>query len=139
MEEVYTLTRSTAPTELDSEEIIFSTMKFKNGAIGTVADQVGALRDHSAGVIGTKGGMSEVFGGVKPLVRLCLESDREWRPPHIVDPEETVEREDGLKHFLRHLKEGTQTEVPVSEAGYSLKVCFAMRQSAHEGVPVRVE
>ena len=139
IEDVYTLTRSTAPAELDSEEIIFSTVKFKNGAIGTLSDQVGALREHSAGMIGTKGGISEIYGGVKPLIRLHLETDREWRPPHVVDPEEDIEREDGLKHFLKCLKAGKQTQVPVSEAEYSLKVCCAMRRSAHEGVPVRVE
>ena len=139
VEEVYALTRSTAPAELDSEELIFSTIKFKNGAIGTLADQIGALRDHSAGVIGTKGGVSEMNDGVKKLLRLCLESDREWRAPHVIDPEEDVKKEDGLAHFLRCLREGKQTNVPVSEAFYSLKVCHAMRQSAKEKRPVRIQ
>lgn len=139
VDEVYALTRSTAPAELDSEELILCTVKFKNGAIGTLTDEVGALRDHSSGIIGTKGGISEMNDGVKQLIRLHLETDREWRQPHVIDPDESVTREDGLAHFLRCLREGKPTNVPVSEAYYSLKVCHAMRQSAKEGRPVKVQ
>ena len=139
VDEVYTLTLSTAPPELDSEEIVYSTMKFANGAIGTVSDQVGSLRDHSAGVIGEKGGCSEVNHGIKPLLKVNYETDIEFRPPHVVDPAEGLVVEDGLKHFLRCLRQGTPTNVPVSEAEYSLKVCHAMRRSAHEGRPVRID
>ncbi|MFB3892926.1 MAG: Gfo/Idh/MocA family protein [Phycisphaerae bacterium] len=139
VDEVYTLTNSTAPAELDSEETIFSTVKFKSGAIGTLADTVAFPRDHASGVTGTRGGMAEVNEGVKPLIKLFYETDREWRPPHVIDPEEGIEREDGLKHFLRCLKAGKPTNVPVREAWYSLKVCHAMRRSAHEGRPVRID
>ena len=57
----------------------------------------------------------------------------------MVDPTEGFVVEDGLKHFLRCLREGIPTNVPVSEAEYSLKVCHAMRRSAHEGRPVRID
>ncbi len=137
--EVYTLATSTAPAEMDSEEIVYSTVKFKSGAIGSVTDQVGILRDHSAGVIGDKGGCSEVNHGIKPLLKVNYETDIEFRPPHVIDPAEGLVIEDGLKHFLRCLKEGKPTDVPVAEAYYSLKVCHAMRRSAHEGVPVKIE
>ena len=139
VDEVYTLTRSTAPPELDSEEIIYSTVKFTNGAIGTLADQVGILRDHSAGVIGTLGGVSEMADGVKPLLKCFRESDPGLRRMHVIDPAEGLAvRENGLGHFLRCLREGRQTDVPVREACYSLKVCHAMRRSAHLGRPVKV-
>jgi len=139
VEEVYTLTLSTAPPELDSEEMVYATVKFANGAIGTLADQVGSLRDHSAGVIGEKGGCSEINEGVKPLLRVHYETDIEFRPPHVVDPTDGLVVEDWLKHFLRCLREGVATNVPVSEAEYSLKVCHAMRRSAHEGGPVQID
>jgi UDP-N-acetylglucosamine 3-dehydrogenase len=144
VDEVYALTRSTAPAELDSEELIFGTIKFKNGVIGTLADQVGAYRDHAAGVIGTKGGVGEINDGIKQLLKLHLEADKrrpgmEWSIPHIVDPEEGLVPESGLGHFLRCLKEGRETNVPVREALYSLEVCHAMTHSAHEGRPVRMD
>ena len=138
VDEVYTLTRSTAPAELDSEEIIFSTVKFTNGAIGTVTDQIGSLRDHSAGVIGTKGGAAEAFTGVKPIIKYNLETDIEFRPSHVADPAEGVDTDEGLPHFLKCLRAGKPTSVPVGEACYSLEVCHAMRISAHEGRPVKM-
>jgi predicted dehydrogenase len=138
VDEVYCLTQTTAPPEMDSEEIIVSTVKFKNGAIGTLFDQIGSLRDHSAGVFGTKGGLSEMLDGVKPLLKLDWETDIEFRPPHVIDPTADIKVEDGLAHFIRCLKEGRQTNVPVSEACYSLKVCFAMKESAKTGKPVKV-
>jgi len=138
VDEVYTITKSTAPKKLDSEEIVYSTLKFRNGAVGMVSDITGYPRDHSAGVVGTKGGVTETLGGPKPLISLFWETDREFGPPHIVDPEESVKSDSGLDQFLRCLKEGKQTNVPVDEAYYSLRVCHAMRISAHEGKPVAV-
>jgi len=139
VDEVYTVTKSTAPPELDSEEIIYATLKFKNGAIGMVSDITGYPRDHSAGVVGTKGGVTECTDGPKPLLKLFWETDREFAPPHVVDPEDTVKPDSGLAQFLRCLKEGRQTNVPVREACYSLKVCHAMRRSAHEGAAVKID
>jgi len=139
VDEVYTVTKSTAPPELDSEEIIYSTLKFKNGAVGMVSDITGYPSDHSAGLVGTKGGVTEWRDGPKPLIKLYWETDKEFGPPHIIDPEDTVERDNGLAQFLRCLKEGKQTNVPVREAWYSLKVCHAMRESAHLGKPVKVD
>lgn len=139
IDEVYTQTLSTAPAELDSEEIIHSTVKFASGALGMLSDEIGSLRDHSAGVVGTKAGMSEMLDGVKPLLKVCYETDIEWTPPHIIDPMEGLDSDDGLKHFLRRLREGKPTDVPVEEACYSLKVCHAMRKSAKEGRPVRID
>ncbi len=139
VDEVYTITKSTAPPELDSEEIIWSTVRFKNGAIGSLSDIVGHPRDHSAGVVGTKGGISEMSASGKGLIKYYKETDIEFRPPHVIDPEDTVTREDGLAHFLRCLKEEKETNVPVREAWYSLKVAHAMRASAHGGAPVKVD
>ena len=68
--------------------------------------------------------------GPKPLIKLCLETDLEFRPPHIVDPEDNFKFEDGLGHFLNCLREKRPTNVPVHQACYSLKVCQAMRESA---------
>jgi len=138
VDEVYTVTKSTAPPELDSEEMIYSTLKFKNGAIGMVSDITGYPSDRSAGIVGSKGGVTQSTDGPKPLIKLYWETDREFAPPHIVDPEDTVKPDSGLQQFIRCLKEGKQTNVPVSEACYSLKVCHAMRNSAHEGKAVKV-
>jgi predicted dehydrogenase len=139
IDEVYTITQTTAPPELDSEELVYSTVKFKSGAIGMVSDVTGYPSDHSAGVSGTKGGVTEYLNGPKPLIKLYWETDREFGPPHIIDPQDSVKREDGLSQFLRCLKEGKPTNVPVREAWYSLKVCHAMRRSAHEGKPVKID
>ena len=138
VEEVYALTRTTAPASLDSEEIIFATLSFRNGAIGTLWDQIGMLRDHTAGITGTRGGVAEMLDGVKPLLKVSYETDIEFRPPHIMDPEDGIKAEEGLGHFLRCLREGRQTNVPVREALYSLTVCHAIRQSAREHRPVKV-
>jgi predicted dehydrogenase len=143
VDEVYMLTHSTAPRELDSEELAFGTIKFKNGCIGTLADQVGAYRDHAAGAIGTKGGVGEVNDGVKQLLKLFVESDKrrpgmEWTTPHVIDPEQDMIPDDGLGQFLRCLRDGGQTNVPVREALYSLEVTHAMRRSAKEGRPVKI-
>jgi len=138
VDEVYTVTKSTAPVELDSEEIVYATLKFASGAVGMVSDITGFPRDHSAGVVGTVGGVTEFLDGPKPLIKLFRETDREFGPPHIVDPEDSVQPDNGLKQFLRCLKAGTETNVPVREAYYSLKVAHAMRLSAHEGKPVKV-
>lgn len=139
VDEVYTITKSTAPPELDSEEMIYSTMKFKNGAIGMVSDITGYPNDRSTGVVGVKGGVSVSLDGPKPLIKLFWETDKEFGPPHIIDPEDTVEPDSGLEQFLRCLKAGKQTNVPVREAYYSLKVCHAMRRSAHESRAVKIE
>ena len=137
--EVYTITKSTAPPELDSEEIIYSTLKFTSGAVGMVADLPGFPRDHSSGVVGSKGGVTEYLDGPKHLIKLFWETDREFAAPHIIDPEDSVQPDSGLGQFLRCLKEGRPTNVPVREAWYSLKVCHAMRASAHQGRPVKVD
>jgi predicted dehydrogenase len=144
VEEVYALTRSTAPADLDSEELIFSTIRFKNGAIGTLADQVSMHRHHDTGVLGTEGSVGEINDGPKQLLKHYREDEpfrpgMQWSLPHIIDPEEDNPEEEGLAHFIRCLKEGHQTNVPVREALYSLQVCFAMRQSAHERHPVRLD
>lgn len=143
VEEVYALTRSTAPAKLESEELIFGTIKFKNGAIRTLADQVGAYRDHAAGAIGTLGAVGEVNDGPKQLLKLFLESDKrrpgmEWTTPRVLDPEQDMEPDSGLGQFLRCLREGVATDVPVREALYSLQVAHAMRRSAREGRPVKL-
>ena len=143
VDEVYMLTRTTAPKELDSEEVVCGTIKFRNGAIGTLADQVGAYRDHAAGAIGTLGGVGEINEGVKQLLKFYRESDKrragmEWTTPHVIDPEEDMKPESGLGQFLRCLKEGGQTNVPVREALYSLEVTHAMRRSAKERRPVKM-
>ncbi len=139
VDEVYALTQSTCPPELDSPEAIFSTIKFKNGAIGTLTDQVGALRDHSAGILGTKASVSEMANCLKPLVKYCKESDPQWTAPHVIDPMETASNEDGLAHFIRCLIEGVETKVPVREAWYSLRVAHAMKRSAKEGRPIKID
>jgi len=144
VEEVCMLTRTTAPRELASEELAFGTIKFKSGAIGTLADQVGAYRDHAAGAIGTLGGVGEMNdAGPKQLLKLFLESDKrragmEWTTPRIIDPEQDMVPDSGLGQFLRCLQNGGQTNVPVREALYSLEVTHAMRQSAREGRPIRM-
>ena len=142
--EVYTAVQSTAPAELQSEEIVTSTLKFKNGAVGHLSDQIGKLRNQGCGVIGTKASVTEHFTAtssknVKPLLQLSRETDREYHPPHIIDPMDSVEEESGLKHFLNCLQENKPTRVPVSEAWYSLKVCHAMRTSAYEDRPVSLD
>jgi len=139
VDEVYSVTQSTCPPELDSEEIVYSTIKFSSGAVGMVSDITGFPRDHSSGVVGSKGGITEFLDGPKPLIKLFWETDREFGPPHIVDPEDSVKPDSGLSQFLRCLKEGKPTNVPVREAWYSLKVCHAMRQSAHEGRPIKID
>jgi predicted dehydrogenase len=143
VEEVYCLTRSTAPAEIDSEELVFGTIKFKNGAIGTLQDQVGIYRHHDAGVIGRNGAVGELNDGIKQLLRLYMEHEEfrpgmEWSIPHIIDPEQDFAVEGGLAHFLRCLREGKPTKVPVREALYSLEVCEAMRTSAKEGRVVKM-
>jgi predicted dehydrogenase len=137
--EVYALTKSTAPAELEAEEITWATVRFKNGALGMLGDQIGMLRDHASGVVGTKAGISEVQSGVKPLLKLCRETDIEFRPPHIVDPEDRFPRVDCLDHFLKCLRAKKPSNVPVSEASYSLKVCHAIRESAHSGRIVKLD
>lgn len=142
--EVYTASQSTAPPELQSEEIIYSILRFKNGAVGNLFDQVGMLRDHQAGIIGTKASVAQHFtapssSNVKPLLKLSRETDRQYLAPHIIDPMISFELEDGLTHFLTCLKEGRQTNVPVREGLYSLKVCSRMRTSAYEKRPVPIE
>jgi UDP-N-acetylglucosamine 3-dehydrogenase len=144
VEEVYAMTRSTAPAELDSEELVFGTIRFKNGAIGTLQDQIGTYWGHDAGVIGKKGSVGEVNDGIKKMLKLFWESDEfrpgmEWSIPHMIDPEEDMSIESGLAHFIRCLKEGHPTKVPVREALYSLEVCNALRRSAKERRPIRMD
>ncbi len=142
--DVYTAAQSTLPPKQQSEELIYSILRFKNGTIGNLFDQVGMLRDHQTGVIGTKASAAEHFTApsphnVKPLIKLSKETDSQYLAPHIIDPMDTYELEDGLSHFLTCLKEDRQTNVPVSEGLYSLKVCSRMRTSAYEKRPVSVD
>ncbi|MCL2639472.1 MAG: Gfo/Idh/MocA family oxidoreductase [Phycisphaerales bacterium] len=145
VEEVYALTRSTAPAELDSEELIFATIKFKNGAIGTLQDQVGKYWHHDTGIIGTKGSVGEVLENVeKKLLKFFPEGEpfrpgMQWAIPHIIDPDADMSLESGLAHFIRCLQENRPTKVPVSEALYSLEVCNALRRSAKERRPIRMD
>jgi predicted dehydrogenase len=88
--------------------------------------------------------VGELNDGIKQLLRLYWEHEEfrpgeQWSTPHIIDPEEDFAPELGLAHFLRCLKEGKQTKVPVREALYSLEVCNAMRTSAKEGRVVKME
>lgn len=143
VDEVYCAVQTTAPKELVAEEVCWATMKFKNGAIGNMGDQIGILREHPGGVIGTKGGVSMTHAAGKTVLRYSKEGDIEFAPAHIIDPgldeDETDKRGDpGLRHFLERLRAGKPTDVPVGEALYSLKVCHAMRKSAHEGGAVKV-
>ena len=144
VEEVYCLTRSTAPAELDSEELVFASIKFKNGAIGTLQDQIGTYCHHDTGIIGTKGSVGEIITyPEKKLLKYFPEDEpfrpgMEWAIPHIIDPDEDMDIESGLAHFIRCLKEKRPTKVPVREALYSLEVCNAMRRSAKEGRPIKM-
>ncbi|MCL2647580.1 MAG: Gfo/Idh/MocA family oxidoreductase [Phycisphaerales bacterium] len=145
VEEVYALTRSTAPVELDSEELVFATIKFKNGAIGTLQDQVGTYCHHDSGIIGRKASVGEITSyPEKKLLKFFSESEpfrpgMEWAIPQIIDPDVDMAIESGLAHFIRCLKEKHPTKVPVSEALYSLEVCNALRRSAKERRPIRMD
>lgn len=144
VEEVYAAVQSTAPKELKSEEIIISTLKFKNGAVGSLSDHIAKLREGSYGVLGSRASVSEHLtatnsGNVKPLLKYSLETDPEYHACHIIDPTDTIDKTNGLTHFLECLKEERETNVPVREAWYSLQVCEAMRKSAYEGGAVKVD
>ena len=144
VESAYAAVQSTVPEDLQSEEIIFSTLKFKSGAVGSLRDQVGILRESGAGVIGTEGALMEHFTApssknVKALLIHSKESDQQYHAPSMIDPTESFVPEDGLHHFLTCLKEGKQTNVPIEEGLYSLRVCHALRKSAYSGQPVNVD
>ncbi len=139
VEDVFCVTRSTAPEALQAEEINWSTVRFKNKAVGSIADQIGMMRDHASGVIGSKASVAELRNIVKPMLKFSLETDIQFAPPRIIDPTESIKPESGLTQFLRCLKKGEPTSVPVREAWYSLKVCHALRVSSREGRPVRVD
>lgn len=144
IEQVYAAVQSTAPAELESEEIIFATLNFKSGAIGSLRDQSGILREHRAGLAGTNGALMEHWTAtssrnVKPLLVFSRESDPQYHAPHIIDPSESFKPEGGLQHFLTCLKKRKQTDVPVRDALYSLRVCHALRKSAYSGTPAAVD
>jgi predicted dehydrogenase len=63
----------------------------------------------------------------------------QWSIPEIIDPDGGVKLESGLAHFIRCIKEGHPTKVPVREALYSLEVCNAIRRSAKERRPIRMD
>jgi predicted dehydrogenase len=144
VDEAYAAVHSTAPPELRSEELVFATLKFKSGAIGSVGDQVGILREYPAGVIGTEASISLLPVGtstknVKSLIKLSKETDPQFHAPHLIDPQDSFEPESGLGHFLKRLKAGEQTDVTVRDACDSLRVCHALQRSAYEGRAMRIE
>ena len=131
IQEVYAHALTTAPSELQTEELICSLLKFKNGIIGTASDQIGTLRDHQLQVIGTKGALAETEINSKHLIKLSLES-RSYKNIELIDPSNEFREEDGLAHFLKILKTDEPSQMPVSSGLYVTKVCEAIKRSAKE-------
>jgi predicted dehydrogenase len=137
IKEVHSLTRTTAPEELQSEEVICALLKFNSGAIGTVTDQVGALRDHKIQVVGKLGGLTEVSNESKELLKFSSE-DGPYGNYALIDPKTNYTAVNGLDHFLNCLKTGRPSEMPISEALAATQTCEAIKKSAYENRIVQV-
>ena len=131
VQEVYAHTLTTAPKELQSEELICSLLKFKNGVVGTAADQIGTLRDHQLQVIGTEGALAEAEVNNRHMIKLSLES-RPYKNIELIDPSLEMQEDDGLSHFLKILQTDEPSQMPVSSGLYVTKVCEAIKRSAYE-------
>jgi len=137
VKEVHALTRTTAPEELHSEEVICSLLKFNNGVIGTVTDQVGALRDHKIQIVGKLGGLTEVGGEAKPMLKYSSEN-KPYGNQELIDLSKKSSDGSGLQHFLSCLSSGAPSEMPIFEALAATQTCEAIKKSAYENRPVQV-
>lgn len=137
VKEVHALTRTTAPEELKSEEVICALLKFNNGVIGTVTDQVGALRDHKIQIVGKLGGLTEVTNDSKVMLKYSSEY-KPYGNHELIDPTSNVPDPSGLEHFLNCLENGTPTEMPIHEALAATQTCEAIKKSAYENRIVQV-
>jgi len=125
---------------LPSEEVVCGRLHFKSGAIGTVFDAVGGVRDSHLSVIGTRCAVGVVQAGDAEVLKVKREGDPEWGPPRIVDPRVDFPRKDNLHHFLEVVRDGVTSRVTIQDAFYSLRVGHAMRESAcRNGEKVNVD
>lgn len=134
IEEVYGLTQSTVP-HVQSEEIVWASLKFKNGAVGVMGDSTCTLRDESTGIIGTKGSL--VVQGEKDHVVMRLKKEG-------ATDEQLIEacggkiRDASLNYFLDCIQNNKLPKVTIKDARHSLAVALAIQESARMGQPVKV-
>jgi len=144
VESVSVVTRSTvedieSAPGLPSEEMIMGRLFFRNGAVGTVFDCVGGVRDAHQSIIGTRCAVGIAKAGSAEVLECKYAGDPEWDPPRVIDPRQEFPRRDNLHHFLEVVRDGIPSRVTIQDAYYSLLVTLAMRDSAvrrGESVPV---
>ncbi|PCJ62160.1 MAG: hypothetical protein COA79_05585 [Planctomycetota bacterium] len=138
VEEVHAYTRTTAPEELKSEEVICSLIKFKNGVIGTINDQIGIVRDHTMQIVGDKGGVIETSKDGLSKIKFSDEAGA-YRNATLIDPDPTNELKSGLHHFFDCLSNNKPSQMPMAASGYVTTVCEAMKMSAYENRIVKID
>lgn len=131
VKEVQAMTRTTAPEELKSEEVICALLKFSSGAIGTVSDQIGSLRDHKIQIVGKLGGITEVDSNSKSVLKFCSENGA-YGNKILIEPSSDYSETNGLQHLLNCLINKTSSLMPISDALASTQTCEAIKKSAYE-------
>lgn len=116
-----------------SEEAVLGRLHFSNGAVGSIFDCAGGVRDTHLNIVGTTCSVGRVEAAGTTLLKCKMQGDAEWGAPRIIDPRREYPHEDNLKRFLNIVRDGGDSNVTVADAFYSLRVAFAMRESARKG------
>jgi 1,5-anhydro-D-fructose reductase (1,5-anhydro-D-mannitol-forming) len=123
--------------EAPGAEGIFGVLKFVNGAVGNVSDSVVGYREHSAGIIGTKG--TAVYGK-DGLLRLKVEQEQ----PETGEEVCTAVREEGYqytaaRHFASVIAGTALPKATLADGRTALAVALAMSESSRKGTLIHME